>query len=64
MKWNELKDKSVEDLQDELMELRATQMKLRMQHATQQLEQTHQIRQVRKDIARIKTLLAQKKVKV
>lgn len=64
MSLRELKEKDVEGLRNELLELRQAQLKLNMQKASGQLEQTHQIRQVRRDIARVKTLLAQQNVKV
>ena len=64
MSLQDLKSKSVEELRKELLELRQTQLKLRLQKASGQLEKTHQIRQVRRDIARIKTLLGQQNVKV
>lgn len=64
MGLQDLKDKDVDGLRNELLELRQAQLKLNMQKASGQLEQTHQIRQVRRDIARIKTLLAQQNVKV
>lgn len=64
MSLRELKEKDVEGLRNELLELRQAQLKLTMQKASGQLEQTHQIRQVRRDIARVKTLLAQQNVKV
>jgi len=47
------------ELQKELMELLSAQFKLRMQKATQQLTNTSQIRRTRRDIARVRTLLAQ-----
>lgn len=64
MSLSKFKEKDVAGLREELLELRQAQMKLRMQKASNQLEKTHQIRQVRRDIARIKTLLAQQNVKV
>lgn len=60
MKANELKDKTVEQLQEELLGLRREQFNLRMQAATGQLNQTHMLKQVRRDIARVKTVLTQK----
>lgn len=57
MKANELRDKSPEDLNTELLSLRREQFNLRMQQATGQLAQTHQFRGIRRDIARIKTVL-------
>ncbi|MDQ7050725.1 MAG: 50S ribosomal protein L29 [Enterobacterales bacterium] len=56
----ELKEKSVEELQTELLELRKEQFNLRMAKATAQTEQTHTLKIVRRDIARIKTVLNQK----
>ena len=60
MKANELNDKTVEQLQEELLNLRREQFNLRMQAATGQLNQTHMMKQVRRDIARIKTILNEK----
>ncbi|CAB0150403.1 50S ribosomal protein L29 [Pseudidiomarina piscicola] len=60
MKANELNDKTVEQLQEELLGLRREQFNLRMQSATGQLNQTHMLKQVRRDIARVKTILNQK----
>ncbi|SUO94712.1 50S ribosomal protein L29 [Suttonella ornithocola] len=64
MSLKDLKEKDVSSLKQELLELRQAQLKLTMQKASGQLEQTHQIRQTRRDIARVKTLLAQNNVKV
>jgi large subunit ribosomal protein L29 len=60
MKASELKEKSVAELQSQLEELLSDQFKLRMQKATGQLGQTHLIGQTRRDIARVKAVLAQK----
>ncbi|MFL0808311.1 MAG: 50S ribosomal protein L29 [Oceanobacter sp.] len=60
MKASELKEKSVAELKSQLEELLSEQFKLRMQKATGQLGQTHLIGQTRRDIARVKTVLAQK----
>lgn len=60
MKANELREKSVEDLNQQLIELRKEQLSLRMQAATGQLGETHKVRQVRRDVARVKTVLAEK----
>lgn len=57
MKAKELREKSAEDLSKELLSLRREQFNLRMQQATGQSSQTHQFRAIRRDIARIKTLL-------
>jgi large subunit ribosomal protein L29 len=55
----DLRAKPAAELQKELMELLSAQFKLRMQKATQQLTNTSQIRRTRRDIARVRTLLAQ-----
>jgi large subunit ribosomal protein L29 len=59
-KAKELRTKNLPELQQELLELLKAQFGLRMQHATQQLGNTAQLRNVRRDIARTKTILAQK----
>jgi large subunit ribosomal protein L29 len=56
----ELKDKSVAELQTQLEELLSDQFKLRMQKSTGQLGQSHLIKLTRRNIARVKTVLAQK----
>ena len=56
----DLRAKKPDELQKELMELLSVQFKLRMQKATQQLTNTSQIRRTRRDIARVRTLLAAK----
>lgn len=60
MKASELREKSVEDLNKQLIELLKEQFNLRMQKSTGQLSQTHLTGQVRRDIARVKTLLTEK----
>lgn len=60
MKASELKAKSVEELNTELLGLLREQFNLRMQLATGQLAQTHLLKQVRRDIARVKTILTEK----
>ena len=60
MKAAELRNKSVEDLNKELMELMREQFNLRMQKGTGQLARPHQMKQVRRNIARVKTLLREK----
>ncbi len=62
MKANELKQKSAAELQETLVELRKEQFNLRFQTASQQLESTAQLRKVRRDIARVKTVINQLKV--
>ena len=60
MKASELREKSVEDLNKQLLTLREEQFKLRMQQSTGQLGQTHLLKQNQRDIARVKTVLTQK----
>jgi large subunit ribosomal protein L29 len=60
MKASELKDKSVAELQAELLGLLREQFNLRMQVSTGQLAQTHELRKVRRNIARVKTVINQK----
>ena len=59
MKASELKSKSNDELQQELQSLLKAQFSLRMQRATQQLSNTSQLKKVRRDIARVRTVLAQ-----
>jgi large subunit ribosomal protein L29 len=61
MKASELRAKSGDDLQKELTELLKAQFGLRMQHATQQLANLSQIKKVRRDIARVRTVIRQQK---
>ncbi|GGI93028.1 50S ribosomal protein L29 [Shewanella gelidii] len=60
MKASELREKSVEELNAELLGLLREQFNLRMQNATGQLSQTHQLKQVRRNIARVKTIITSK----
>jgi large subunit ribosomal protein L29 len=60
MKASELKSKSVEELNTELLGLLREQFNMRMQAATGQLAQTHLLKQVRRNIARVKTILTEK----
>ena len=57
MEAQDLRKKSVEELNEELVALRREQFNLRMQQATGELTQHTQHRQVRKDIARVKTVI-------
>ena len=59
MKAADLRSKSVEELNDELIALRREQFNLRMQQATGELTQVHQHGRVKKDIARVKTVLSE-----
>jgi large subunit ribosomal protein L29 len=59
-KTSELRGKSVEELNKELLELRKAQFGLRMQLATQSLTKNSEIERVRKQIARVHTLLVER----
>ncbi|MDH3320825.1 MAG: 50S ribosomal protein L29 [Betaproteobacteria bacterium] len=60
MKVNELRAKNGDELQKELHDLLRAQFGLRMQLATQQLTNTSQVKKVRRDIARVRTMLKEK----
>ena len=62
MKASDVRTKSPDQLTDELASLKKEQFNLRFQRATGQLEKTARIREVRRDIARVKTIAAQKRV--
>ena len=59
MKVAELRNRSPEELREELNSLLKAQFSLRMQKATQQLTNTSQLAKVRRDIARVRTVMAQ-----
>ena len=58
MKASEVRAKSGDELREQLLQLKKEQFNLRFQKATGQLENTSRVREVRRDIARIKTILA------
>ena len=60
MKAQELREKSITELNDELLRLRKEEFSLRMQFASGQLGQTHLVKEMRRDIARVKTLMKEK----
>ena len=62
-KKDDLRSKSVEELDKELLELRRAQFGLRMQLATQSLTKNSEVERVRRQIARVHTFLAEKKAK-
>ena len=62
MKAGDARAMTPDQLSDELMKLKKEQFNLRFQRATGQLENTGRVREVRRDIARIKTIAAQKRV--
>ena len=59
MKAADIRAKSSDELKDQLMSLHKEQFNLRFQQASGQLENTARVREVRRDIARIKTILQQ-----
>ena len=61
MNAQELRDKSIEELQDDLVGLYKDQFNYRMQNSSGQLGQVHLISSIRKDIARVKTIIDEKK---
>ena len=64
MKANKIRELSVADLQKKLDDLKKDLFMLRMQHATNQLDNPLQIASVKKDIARIKTIIREKETNV
>jgi large subunit ribosomal protein L29 len=60
MKARELRDLSPEELQTKEKEFRQEEFKLRFKHATGQLDKTDRLTKLRKDIARVKTILREK----
>ena len=64
MKANEIRNLSVEELDKKLQELKKDLFMLRMQHATNHLDNPIKISNVRRDIARVKTVLRQKQLQL
>lgn len=60
MKASELQDKNVAELRDSLIELLKEQFNLRMQRGSGQMGRPHQFKQVRRNIARVKTVMNEK----
>jgi large subunit ribosomal protein L29 len=60
MKIDEIRGMTPDQLQEALLNLKKEQFNLRFQAATGQIEKTHRVDQIRKDIARIKTVLRQR----
>lgn len=60
MNANELRGQVAKDLNEQLLQLRREQFSLRMQRATGQAVKPHEFGRVRKDVARLKTVLAEK----
>lgn len=63
MKTNEIRKQSSSELQKELVELKSELFKLRFQHAANGLENPMKIRNIKKDIAKVKTILREKELK-
>ena len=64
MKVNELRDKSADQLAEELIRLKKEAFNLRFQKATGQLENTARVRFIRRSIARVATVITEKATKV
>jgi large subunit ribosomal protein L29 len=60
MKASEIRDKNLDQLKEELLRLRKEAFNLRMQRASGQLPQTHLLKETRRDIARVKTVMKEK----
>ena len=61
MATSDTRAKTPDELKDQLLSLKKEQFNLRFQRATQQLEKPARVREVRREIARIKTILAEKR---
>lgn len=60
MDAQELREKTVDELREQLVHLKKEAFNLRFQKATSQLENTSRVRQVRRDVARVNTILNEK----
>ena len=60
MKASDVRSKTADELKDQLVDLKKEQFNLRFQRATQQLEKPARVKEVRREIARIKTVLTEK----
>ena len=63
MKADDIRKKTTEELQKELVSLKEELLKLRLQHATNQLENPQQIVNCKRDIARVKTIIREQELK-
>ena len=61
MDISDVRAKTLDELKDELATLKKEQFNLRFQRATQQMESTARVRQVRRDVARVKTIMREKR---
>ncbi len=62
MKASEYREKSSDELVKELSELKDQLFKLRFQHATKQLENTNQLSQAKRDLARVQTIIREREI--
>ena len=62
MKPSEIREKSIAELNEELVELKEELFKLRFQHATNQLENPLKLKSVKRDIARVRTILREREL--
>ena len=60
MKATDLREKSVDELNEELLNLKREHFNLRMQMGSGQLAQSHRMKEVRRDVARVKTIITEK----
>ena len=60
MKAQELREKNVEDLKNELVELTKKEFELKFANKVGKLDKTHTLKEVRRDIARVKTVITEK----
>mgnify|MGYP000344664537 CR=1 FL=1 len=63
MKASELREKTQQELNEELRKLKEELFKLRFQYATNQLDNPMRLREVRRDIARVKTIMRERELK-
>lgn len=63
MKSNKIREMNDKELQDELKELKSEFFKLRFQYATNQLENPMKLNLIKKDIARVKTIIREREIK-
>lgn len=62
MKVNDYREKSTDELVKEISELKEQLFKLRFQHATKQLENTSQLSQAKRDLARVQTVIREREI--
>lgn len=62
MKANEIREKTQQELNQEVAELKSELFKLRFQHATNQLDNTMRLKEVKRSIARVKTIMREREL--